>query len=108
MKAGLLLALSLASCGALTLHAPQPMTAMKGAPVAIFMQAGAPAIAKPKTVTRQKTSGGGPGGGGGGAGAVQTAQPKLKRIIEDIPMWKVVLLGDSEYEEDPVCKSSLV
>ena len=61
----------------------------------------APAIAKPKTITRQKTGGPG-GGGGGGAGAVQTAQPKLKRIVEDVPMWKVILLGDNEYEQDPV------
>ena len=61
----------------------------------------APAIAKPKTITRQKTGGGGPGGGGG-TPTIQVAKPKLKRVVEDVPMWKVNLLGDAEYEEDPV------
>ena len=55
----------------------------------ISMQA--PAIAKPKTITRQKTSGGKGGGGGGGA-SVEIAKPKLKRVVEDVPMWKVILL----------------
>lgn len=63
----------------------------------------APAIAKPKTITRQKTGGGGPGGGGG-TPTVQIAKPKLKRVVEDVPMWKVHLLGDEEYEEDPVSR----
>ena len=27
-----------------------------------------------------------------------------KQHTEDCPMWKVLLLGDDEYEEDPVCE----
>jgi hypothetical protein len=66
-----------------------------------FVQCGpAPAIAKPKTITRQKSAGG--GGPGGGGPTVQIAKPKLKRVVEDVPMWKVLLLGDNDYEEDPV------
>jgi len=64
----------------------------------------APQIAKPKTQTKQtfKTAGGG-GGGGGGAPGAQIAKPKRKAHVEDVPMWKVILLSDEEYEQDPVC-----
>lgn len=62
-----------------------------------------PQIAKPKTVTKQKTSGPGGGGGKGGGGAAQIAKPKRKAHVEDIPMWKVILLSDEEYVEDLVC-----
>ena len=61
----------------------------------------APQIAKPKTITRQKTSG--PGGGGKGGAGAQVAVPKLKRKNQDTPMWKVILLSDDEYEQEPVC-----
>ena len=33
---------------------------------------------------------------------MEVAKPKLKPLEADIPMWKVILLGDDEYEEDPV------
>merc|ERR1712217_544915 len=50
-----------------------------------------------------KTSGGGGGGGKGGA-AAQIAKPKRKSHTEDVPLWKVIMLGDEEYEEDLVCE----
>ena len=55
--------------------------------------------------TRQKTVTTGPGGGGGkggGAPTVNIAKPKRKAHTEDVPLYKVILLGDAEYEEDPV------
>ena len=68
----------------------------------VVMQAGpAPAIAKPKTVTRQVTKGPGGGDGGGGSPAAAIARPKRKADTEDVPMWKVLLLGDDSYEENP-------
>jgi len=64
---------------------------------------GATAQPETKTRTRQKTFGGGGGGGkGGGAPTAAIAKPKRKTHIEDVPMWKVILLSDDEYEEDPV------
>ena len=68
-----------------------------------WMQA---APAKPKTQTKSKTftQGGDGGGKGKGGGAVETAKPITKRTTEECPMWKVLLLGDDEYEEDPVCE----
>jgi len=68
-----------------------------------WMQA---APAKPKTQTKSKTftQGGDGGGRGKGGGAVETAKPITKRTVEECPMWKVLLLGDDEYEEDPVCE----
>ena len=29
-------------------------------------------------------------------------QPKLQRKNEDVPMWKLILLGDGDYQQDPV------
>ena len=55
--------------------------------------------------TRQKTFTTGPGGGkggGGGAPSAAIAKPKRKAIVEEVPLYKVILLGDEEYEEDPV------
>ena len=63
---------------------------------------GATAQPETKTRTKQKTSSGGGGGGKGGAPKLEVAKPKLKPLEADIPMWKVILLGDDEYEEDPV------
>lgn len=64
----------------------------------------APQIAKPKTSTKQATfSTTGGGGGGQGGPAAVVAKPIQKSVTEDAPMWKVLLLGDEEYEEDPVC-----
>lgn len=56
--------------------------------------------------TRQKTfttDGGGGKGGPGGAPTAAIAKPKRKAHTEDVPLYKVILLGDEEYEEDPVC-----
>merc|ERR1711924_153013 len=61
------------------------------------------AIAKPKTKQVTKT------------GPPQVAKPQNaqkvtpakavpKQQTEDVPMWKVILLGDDEYEEEPVCE----
>ena len=101
MRALLVLSTLFAAVHALQIDAAMLRTAPAAARCSGIFCGPAPAIAKPKTITRQKTGGPG-GGGGGGAGAVQTAQPKLKRIVEDVPMWKVILLGDNEYEQDPV------
>jgi ATP-dependent Clp protease adapter protein ClpS len=63
-----------------------------------------PQIAKPKTrqVTKSKPASGG-GGGGKGAGAAQIAKLIPKTNVEEPPMYKVVMLNDEDYEEDPVC-----
>lgn len=61
----------------------------------------APQIAKPKTIIKPKTGGAKPATPDQ---KLATAQPKLQRKSEDCPMWKVLLLGDEEYEEDPVCE----
>ena len=61
----------------------------------------APAPLKQKT--KQTTDGGGKGPGGGGGGAqLQIAKPKRKLEREDVPLFKVLLLGDAEYIEDNV------
>ena len=63
--------------------------------------------AAPMTQTKTKSkvfTQGGDGGKGKGGGAVETAKPITKRATEECPMWKVLLLGDDEYEEDPVCE----
>ena len=75
---------------------------LRGAGRAVVMQAGpAPAIAKPKTVTKQTTKSTTGGGGGGGGPAAQIAKPKRKAHTEDTPLWKVLLLGDESYNENP-------
>ena len=63
----------------------------------------APAQQKTKQKVSYKTGDGG-GGGGKGGNAAQIAKPKRKAHIEEVPMWNVFLLGDEEYEEDPVCE----
>ncbi|KAL1529266.1 hypothetical protein AB1Y20_000220 [Prymnesium parvum] len=63
----------------------------------------APAPLKTRTKQTFSTSDGGKGGGKSG-GAAQVAKPKRKSHTEDVPMWKVIMLGDEEYEEDPVCE----
>lgn len=63
----------------------------------------APAPLKTRTKQTFKTGDGGKGGGKGGA-AAQIAKPKRKTHIEEVPLWKVILLGDEDYEEDPVCE----
>ena len=94
-----LLLVLVAGSHSLRLGVPPPASAaLAHSPAHPTMQA-APMIAKPKTKQRQKT--GGPGGGGGGA-AVEVAKPKLQRKNEDVPMWKLILLGDGDYEQDPV------
>jgi ATP-dependent Clp protease adapter protein ClpS len=70
---------------------------------AAAVRMGAAPQTETKTRTKQKTSGGDGGKGGGGAGALQIAKPKRKTFNEDTPMWKVILLGDDEYEEEAVC-----
>lgn len=62
-------------------------------------------LAMPETKTKQRVSTGDPGGGGGkggGSPSLQIAQPKRKVESEDCPLWKVILLGDEDYESDPV------
>ena len=61
----------------------------------------APAPLKTRQKTTYTTDGGG-GGKGGGAPGAQIAKPKRKAHTEEVPLYKVLLLGDSEYEEDPV------
>eukprot|EP00966_Prymnesium_polylepis_P158631 3666640-Prymnesium_polylepis.1 len=63
----------------------------------------APAPLKTKQKVTYKTSGGG-GGGGKGGSAAQIAKPKRKAHTEDLPLFKVIMLSDEEYEEDPVCE----
>ena len=96
------------SAGALLLSAPHQSAAAATAAVsrsaAVRCQGAAPQIAKPKTKQVTKTRGPGSGdGGSGGAGAAQVAKPKRKTYNEDMPMYKVILLSDEEYEQDPVC-----
>lgn len=84
------------------LHVGVPARAPAAVSRAAVSMAGA-APAKPKTVTRQKTAGPKGGGGKGGGPALEIAKPKRKSQTEDVPMWKVLLLGDEDYECDPVC-----
>ena len=102
----LLLLASVCGCSALRL-APAARAPVAGSPAAahgagrwVAQMAPAPL----KTKQRTKTfSTGGSGGGPGGGGALQIAKPKRKAVTEDVPMWKVLLLGDTDYEQDPVC-----
>lgn len=68
---------------------------------AIVMQAAAPQT-KQKVQIKPKVGGG--GGGGGGAPKAAAAKPKRKAHVEEVPLWKVLLLSDGEYVEDEVCE----
>lgn len=81
--------------GALRIGAALPAAKMRA--VAVMQLAPAPT----KTRTFQTTDGGGGGKGGAGPAAV-VAKPKRKANTEETPMWKVILLGDEDYEEEPV------
>lgn len=65
----------------------------------------APQIAKPKTIIKPKT--GGTSSQPAQVEKLATAQPKLQRKSEDCPMWKVLLLGDEEYEVHPASRSQI-
>jgi hypothetical protein len=81
--------------GALRIGVALPATKLRA--VAAMQLAPAPT----KTRTFQTTDGGGGGKGGAGPAAV-VAKPKRKANTEETPMWKVILLGDEDYEEEPV------
>ena len=67
--------------------------------------AGGPAPAVPKTRTRQVTRTAPPQvGKPQQKQKVQNAKPAMKKDMEAEPMWKVTMLGDDEYEVDPVCE----
>lgn len=87
-------------------HVSGPLGAALASSNGVRWTAGpAPSIAKPKTIIKQRTFGaGGDGGGGQGPAGPQLAPPLRAQQTEDVPMWKVILLGDSDYEEDPVCE----
>jgi len=74
-----------------------PLCGARRAAAATMQLAPAPA----KTKTRQVTDGGGSGKGGSGPAAI-VAKPKLMKNTEEVPMHKVILLGDEDYEEEPV------
>ena len=66
--------------------------------------AGGPAPAVPKTRTVQVTRTAPPQvGKPAQKQKVQNAKPAMKKDMAAEPMWKVVMLGDDEYECDPVC-----
>ena len=98
---GLLLVALVAPVHALQLGVPaavRPAATISRASVHLQL---APAPLKQKT--KQTTDGGGKGPGGGGGGAqLQIAKPKRKLEREDVPLFKVLLLGDAEYIEDNV------
>jgi len=99
----MMLWLLLAPSNGLLLGAPAHAVASRSSVGQLRMQGAAPA--KPKTRTRQVTRGPDSGDGKGKGGpAASVAKPKLKRNTEDIPLWNVFLLGDEEYEQDPVCE----
>jgi len=64
----------------------------------------APAPQKTKQKVKTNDPGNGGKGGGGGAPSAAIAKPIRKAHTEDVPLYKVLLLGDDEYEEDPVCE----
>ena len=99
----LLVALSLGSVQALRIGAVGRPCGVGGVARSSVPRCGATAQPETKTRTRQKTSDGGGKGGGGGAPTAAIAKPKRKTHIEDVPMWKVILLSDNEYEPDAVC-----
>jgi len=100
MRALVLTVLALLSCSdALLVGAPVARSACRASRI----QCGAAPQTETKKVTKQKTFGGDDGKGKGGGGQLQIAKPKMKRVVEDIPMWKVILLNDDEYEEGAVC-----
>jgi hypothetical protein len=77
----------------------RPAAVRARAPTVTAQLAPAPLKVKQRTVT---TGPGGGKGGGGGAPTAAIAKPKRKAHTEDVPLYKVLLLGDEEYEEDPV------
>lgn len=81
------------------LYSPSSTTAIK-----VSMQGAAPQIARPMTQTRQINKAGAGGGGAKGRPGAQVAKPKRKVHTEEVPLYKVILLGDEDYEEDPVCE----
>jgi len=91
----LLLAFYVSGLDALLIGVGRPVPVPRGA---VAMQL---APSPTKTRTFQRTDGGG-SGKGGGAPTVNIAKPKMKEATEDVPMWKVILLFDEDYEEDPV------
>ena len=99
-----LLLLAVSGASALRIDGALRRPASAAASLVPFMQA-APQIAKPKTQIKHSTGySTGDGGGQGGAGAgVEIAKPKRKAHTEEVPLWKVILLGDEEYIEDEVC-----
>jgi hypothetical protein len=88
-------ALCASSAGALRIGAALPAAKLR----AVTAMQLAPAPTKTRTI--QTTDGGGGGKGRSGPAAV-VAKPKRKANTEETPMWKVILLGDEEYEEEPV------
>ena len=88
-----------ASCGALRIGAPAAHAPARCSSI-VAQMAPAPLKTRQKVNTGDPGSGGGKGGGGSPAAAI--AKPKRKAHVEDVPLWKVILLGDEEYEEDPV------
>ena len=95
----LVLAAACSSCSALQLG-----SAARCASRARVAMAGGPAPAVPKTRTRQVTRTAKPQvGKPQQKQKVQNAKPAMKKEMEEEPMWKVVMLGDEEYECDPVC-----
>ena len=95
----LVLAAACSSCSALQLG-----SAARCASRARVAMAGGPAPAVPKTRTRQVTRTAKPQvGKPQQKQKVQNAKPAMKKEMEEEPMWKVIMLGDEEYECDPVC-----
>jgi len=57
----------------------------------------APAPQKTKQKVKTNDPGNGGKGGGGGAPSAAIAKPIRKAHTEDVPLYKVLLLGDDEY-----------
>ncbi len=66
----------------------------------VTMAGAAPAVPKTKTVTRTAPP---QVGKPAQKQKVQNAKPAMKKESAPTPMWKVIMLGDEEYEVDPVC-----
>lgn len=94
----LLLACLLQLSSALQLGVAHPRSSQQRC--AVRLQGAAPAVPKTKQVTKT-----GPPqvGKPQGKQKIKSAKPLPKQHSEEVPMWKVILLGDEEYEPDPVC-----